>query len=156
MLSVSKWFLLDHVHRRQGWLSLHQWTSARVKSTQSIEDVPHAVGSHSDLTVVEVGPGTSNPPVSSPDVSSTPAMLRPFNCPKTDQEWSEADHHLASVVVPAVLSASSVEEKNLALCKGVYTFFSNKYGVRSKNPKRKTRKRKSARVSIDKLREDKE
>ena len=121
------------------------------ESTQLIEEVSQVVSFHTSPINEEVGQHT---PDSSLDSSSAPAMLRPFNCPTTDQEWSEADHYLASVVVPAVLSASSVEEMNLVLCKGVYTFFINKYGVRSSNQRRRTRKRKSARVSLDKLREE--
>ena len=40
-------------------------------------------------------------------------MLRPFNCPKIDQGWAEADQHVATVVVPKVLSTSSIVEKNV-------------------------------------------
>ena len=57
-------------------------------------------------------------------------MLRPFNCPKSEEGWAEADQHMAAVVVPEVISATSVEEKNLALCRGIYSFFSERYGYR--------------------------
>ena len=50
-------------------------------------------------------------------------MLRPFNCPKIDQGWAEADQHVATVVVPKVLSTSSIVEKSRVLCDGIYSYF---------------------------------
>jgi hypothetical protein len=55
-------------------------------------------------------------------------MLRPFNCPTSEEEWAEADLHLATEVVPAVLSAKTVDDMNLILCKGVHTYFTGRYG----------------------------
>ena len=58
-------------------------------------------------------------------------MLKPFRCPTTDRAWAEADQELAALVVPAVFNASSIEEKHKALSKGIYNYFSKKYGTRA-------------------------
>lgn len=53
---------------------------------------------------------------------ATLANASAFKCtlklPKST-EWAEADY-LQAAVVPAILQASSVEEKNSYLCNGVY------------------------------------
>lgn len=53
-------------------------------------------------------------------------MLRPFNCPTSEEEWAEADLHLATEVVPAVLSAETVDDMNLILWKGVHSYFNGR------------------------------
>ena len=70
------------------------------------------------------------------------------------KEWSQANEHLATVVVPQVLSASSVDEKNLALCEGIYSYFSRMYGVWRKERKWKKKGRKSVVSITDKLKEE--
>ena len=79
-------------------------------------------------------------------------MLRPFNCPKTDQGWAEADQHLVTEVVPKVLAASTIEEKNHVLCVGIYSHFTDRYGSRSYNSRGRTRKHKKAHTSLDDIR----
>ncbi len=51
----------------------------------------------------------------------------------------EADEYFSETIVPAVINASTVEEKNRLLCDGVYQYFSEKFGTRS--PQRKPRRR---------------
>jgi len=82
------------------------------------------------------------PPVTSPFPGTRrprPTITKaPFNCPRTAEEWEEADKELSRTVVPTVLLADTVEERNQALCEGVYGYFSSKYGTRSqKKPKSK-------------------
>ena len=75
----------------------------------------------------------------------------PFNCPKNAEEWLVADEQLAKSVVPEVLAAASVDEKNKALCDGIYTYFTSKYGTRP-NKKQKKWKMKASGKALSKLR----
>jgi hypothetical protein len=81
-------------------------------------------------------------------------MLEPFNCPNTAEEWAEVDQHLARVVVPAVLTAPSLEEKNQALCTGIYNYLSSKYGTRTRNRRGRPKSRNSSQNTLNKLKED--
>ena len=51
---------------------------------------------------------------------------------------------MARSVVPAVLAATSVEEKNQLLCNGIYNFFSSSYGTRAKGKRRTIKKSKQS------------
>ena len=72
---------------------------------------------------------TSSPPSPTPvgaslteDLGQASPMRQPFNVPTIDQEWSQANEHLGTVVVvPQVLSASSVDEKKILLSVRVFT-----------------------------------
>ena len=57
-----------------------------------------------------------SPPLSSAEPPLFPSLLRPFNCPHSKEEWAEADLHFVANVVPTVLSATTVDEKNRILC----------------------------------------
>ena len=108
--------------------------------------------------------GNSTPQVKSQRVSTinTPSpplhslpMLRPFKFPTTEEGWAEADQHMATVVVPEVLSASTIEEKNHALCKGIYSFFSSKYGCRKLARKRRVKvSRKKSGTSLEEVKKE--
>ena len=103
-----------------------------------------------------VGPTYNGPESMSTSTSSlhpSSPMLPPFNCLKSAEEWAEADQALAESVVPAVLSQTSVEEKNHSLCAGIYTYFSHKFGTRAKR-KRRLRKSHPSQASLSKLRKD--
>ena len=63
-------------------------------------------------------------------------FLNPFSCPTSAEEWVKVDQDMARLVVPAVLAATSVEEKNQLLCNGIYNYFSSKYGTRAKGKRR--------------------
>lgn len=75
----------------------------------------------------------------------------PFNCPKNAEEWLVADEQLAKSVVPEVLATASVDEKNKALCDGIYTYFTSRYGTRP-NKKQKKWKMKASGKALSKLR----
>ena len=62
-----------------------------------------------------------------------------------------ADEQLAKSVVPKVLAAASVDEKNKALCDGIYTYFTSKYDTRP-NKKHKKRKMRGSGKALTKLR----
>ena len=55
-------------------------------------------------------------------------------------------------MVPRVVAATTVEEKNTLLCNGVYEYFSTKYGTRSQK-RAKYKKPRGGRKSVAKLRE---
>ena len=59
--------------------------------------------------------------------------------PKTAEEWKLADDALSQSVIPAVLSATTVDEKNRILCEGVCQYFSQRFGTCQ--PRAKTRQR---------------
>ena len=63
--------------------------------------------------------------------------------PKTAEEWDEANA-LLSAVTSLVLQAITVEEKNIALCDGIYNTLSSRFGVQpshqSKNHSQPNRK----------------
>ena len=44
-------------------------------------------------------------------------------------EWEEDDTSLTNALVPAVLQAQCVEDKNKILCEGIYGYFASKYGT---------------------------
>ena len=71
----------------------------------------------------------------------TPSQHLPFlKLPQTSEEWKSADEELSVSVVPAALSCSTVDEKNEALCEGVYQYFSLRFGTQ-RQPVRKPRQR---------------
>ena len=94
-------------------------------------------------------PLTSEPLPHHPIPSAT---LDPFLYPKSQEEWQAADGCLAATVVPAVLAASTVDEKHHALCSGAYRYFSAEYGTRSSKPSRKRKHKESHRGSTAELR----
>lgn len=59
-------------------------------------------------------------------------LLKSFRCPTTEQGWAEDDQEMAALVVPVVLDASFVKDKNVALSKGIYKYFSGKYVTHTK------------------------
>ena len=81
-----------------------------------------------------IHPTASEPP---PQYAVPSTPLEPFVSPVSKEEWQVADAYLADTVVPAVLAASTVDEKHHILCSGVYSYFSGKYGTRSSKPFRR-------------------
>ena len=75
--------------------------------------------------------------------SPPPPELRPFRCPKSEQDWAEADQYLASEVVPAVFATPTLEGKNHVLCSGIYHFFTTNYGSHSLRGRAKKSRKKS-------------
>ena len=63
-----------------------------------------------------------------------------------------ADEHLRSIVVPAVLTPTSVDERNHVLCQGIYNYFAGRFGLRKVRRKlrrnRQTESRKSSESSL--------
>ena len=68
------------------------------------------------------------PHVSVPLVAT---QLPALKLPESAEEWSEVDRVLAESVVPAVLAATTVDDKNDALCQGIYQLFANQFGCAS-------------------------
>ena len=69
--------------------------------------------------------------------------------PHSEEEWRAADNVFNSSLIPSVLAATGVEEKNRILSEGIYSFFAEKYGTydlqkwscSSKHKRRKQHKR---------------
>ena len=66
--------------------------------------------------------------------------LPALKLPKSAEEWSEVDRVLTESVVPAVLAATTVDDKNDALCQGIYQLFANQFGCASPHKPRRQRK----------------
>ena len=76
-------------------------------------------------------------PVSPPHFSSShqapqgalaATQLPTLRLPTSDEAWSDTNRVLAESVVPAVLAASTVVDKNTMLCQGIYQLFANQFG----------------------------
>ena len=97
-------------------------------------------------TTASTHPTPSPPPVpnnlATDNSTSHPNQLPPFGLPRSSDAWIEADEILSTTVVPAVLSAPTVDEKNRELCEGVYQYFSQKYGTKRsfRTPRKRPRK----------------
>ena len=63
-------------------------------------------------------------------VLPTSKPLLPFKTPKSPEDWAEVDVYLARYVVPAVITAKSLEEKNSILCQGIYNHMTSRFRVR--------------------------
>ena len=50
----------------------------------------------------------------------------------SSNDWLKANEELASTVVPAAISCSTVDEKNKILCEGVHQYFSQLFGTKAK------------------------
>jgi len=59
-------------------------------------------------------------------ISTVP--LKRLRLPKSNEEWAEADQLLSAVVL-LVLQATTAEEKNAHLCKGIYDVLANRFGT---------------------------
>ena len=66
------------------------------------------------------------------------------------------DEELATTVVPAAISCSTVDEKNKILCEGVYQYFSQMFGTQTKqahHTKRQRRLKKLTKLKNESRRE---
>ena len=80
------------------------------------------------------GPSASQPDplhASAPSSRTCAVMQRPLSLPKTAEEWVEADQLLQTEVVPAVLSCTSVEDKNNTLLSITYNILCNRFGIKA-------------------------
>ena len=70
-----------------------------------------------------------------PDGSATPSVttLPPMKLPKTPECWAEADLFMKNNVIQAVFKQSSVDAMDHALRKGIYSFFTSRYGTTPTN-----------------------
>ena len=57
-------------------------------------------------------------------------------------------------VVPALLAASSVSQKNQVLCAGIYSYFSTTNGIRAVQENKRQRKFHPSQAALNKLRKD--
>ena len=93
--------------------------------------------------------------VPSPSVETAPStlQLRPFNHPQSPDEWAVANEDLANTIVPAVLAAPTVEEKNRILCEGIFCYFTSRFGSRKQKARRRSRCHTAHRETLTTLRE---
>ena len=81
-----------------------------------------------------------------------PSLHLPFlKLPQTPEEWMSADEELSVSVVPAALSCSTVDEKNEALCEGVYHSFSQGFGTQQKTVRKPRQRRREHQRRLKKL-----
>ena len=73
---------------------------------------------------VTSGSGLADSPITTTSQRQYSHPQMPYNHPNSPEEWARADEALARTVVPAVLAATSADEKNEALCHGIYGYFS--------------------------------
>ena len=118
-------------------MSIHQPSQDNTPLSESQGQSPILV---STTLPTELGsPQVSSlPPNSDEHISIQPKT--PFNCPRSSEEWLVADEQLSIAVVPQVLAAATIDNKNQALCDGVYDYFSVSYGTQSRGKPRKKRK----------------
>ena len=75
---------------------------------------------------------TPHSPTSSNQSTGNSQHLPFLNLPGSPNDWLKANEELASTVVPAAISCSTVDEKNKTLCEGVYQYFSQLFGTKAK------------------------
>ena len=67
-----------------------------------------------------------NPPLLFTQLISL-SSASPLKLPASAAEWEEDDTSLTNTLIPAVLQAQCVEDKNKILCEGIYGYFVSKY-----------------------------
>ena len=55
--------------------------------------------------------------------------------PQSEESWEADNSSLGSALVHQVLSAQTVDDKNMVLCAGIYNHFISKYGTNRKGNK---------------------
>ena len=73
-------------------------------------------------------------------------------CTAVCMHWPSQANIQLGTVVPEVLAAASVDEKNKALCNGIDTYFTSEYGTRPNKKKKKNRKMRGSGKALVKLR----
>ena len=75
---------------------------------------------------------TFHNPNSSDQSTGNSQHLSFLKLPRSPNDWQKANEELATTVVPAAISCSTVDEKNKILCEGVYQYFSQMFGTQTK------------------------
>ena len=148
-----------HCGRRYLRLDTHLRTSAQCRTINHHSDHPSNSIVTTGPSVPHIGPLTAtschnSPSVSSPlaQVTISSSQLRPFNHPQSPDEWQVANEDLANTIVPAVLAAPTVEEKNRVLCEGIFNYFTAKFGPRTQKARRKSKSHTSQKETLATLR----
>jgi len=71
--------------------------------------------------------------------------LPPFKTPRYPDEWAEVDSELVQRLLPAVINATSPDEKDSILCQGIYEYMATKFGVQRAHKSKKTNRRRHER-----------
>ena len=122
--------------RKFSRLDTHLMNSAICKDTQTTSPAPSA-----DLTPAAVPPSPSHPSQQPQPAQQAPPLppvtISPrMKLPQTAEGWIEADEYMRQVVVPRVLHEVAVNVMNHALCVGIYSYFTTKYGMQELNQHR--------------------
>ena len=116
--------------RKISRLSTHLRSSAICKDTQTISPAPFADPIPAVTSSLSLPPHQFQPPQpASPPPLVT--ILPRMKLPQTAEGWSEADEFIKQFVVPRVLHEMDVNVMNHALCAGIYSYFTTKYGMAS-------------------------
>ena len=139
-----------HCFRQFRRLDTHLRRNAFCKRVESqplqAEETPEETNSEELTHSVRSGCHTQIEETTDQLPSTDLAHKRVLRLPRTDEEWEEADAHFAAYLVPHILGASGVDDKNDMLCSGVYEYFATKYGTRAFRCQKKRAHRKSSQL----------
>ena len=125
-------------------LDTHLRNSARCRAAPSCP-LP---SQPSQMSQVTSDAGLVDSPIASPFQTQYSHPQTPYNHPTSPEEWASADEALARTVVPAVMAATSADEKNEALCQGIYSYFSSTFGTRKQRTRKRNRHHAAPKVNL--------
>lgn len=94
--------------------------SSGYQSTIQIESDQHGDSLPQESTQTTISTATST-------CTAKPTL----NLPASEEEWSAANSFFHNNLVPAVLLEEGVDNKNSVLVEDIYSYFSNRYGVKN-------------------------
>ena len=118
-----------HIHP----MPIHNPRPPPSTSQSSLTHVPHSTPFNTFTPQRATPEYTPHQP--QPDRPATPSVttLPPMKLPKTPEGWAEANLFMKNNVIQAVFMQSSVDVMDHALCEGIYSFFTSRYGTTPTN-----------------------
>ena len=117
------------------------WLDAHLRESATCRQVPQSPVQVSPDEIYSPSQNHTSTFAPSPCVSMS--ISKPFNFPKSKEEWLTADNQFAATVVLAVISSSTVDQKHQSLCSGIYSYFSTVCGTSSSKPSQRQRSKQS-------------
>ena len=124
-------------------LDTHLRNSARCRAAPSCP-LP---SQPSQMSQVTSDAGLVDSPIASPFQTQYSHPQTPYNHPTSPEEWASADEAFARTVVPAVMAATSADEKNEAR-QGIYSYFSSTFGTRKQRTRKRNRHHAAPKVNL--------
>ena len=128
-------------------LDTHLKNSAFCKSIPSDES-PDTSPSNQEANPESTRPSethTNSPDQATPQADEELRRTSPLptlQLPSSQEAWVAADCHFSANLLPAVMNASTVEEKNTMLTTGIYQYFAESCGTRKVGQKQGTQQKK--------------